>query len=176
RIDPEHSDIQIVHVHGSYWFYDCCNLRGEIEARAQAPAAQPMTMLSLLEDLLGRRSPLVIGYSGWEGDVIMTALQRRLSRPLPYNVYWFCFKRSDIAALPPWLVQHRQVHMVSPPEELRITTDDSRPSAQQAKQGTDVADGSEIHRLSAERVVERLIQELNLQAPELARNPLSFFA
>jgi hypothetical protein len=34
RIDPESEEIQVVHVHGTYWFYDCCNLRGEIEARA----------------------------------------------------------------------------------------------------------------------------------------------
>src|SRR3972149_7514452 len=26
RIHPEQNDVQIVHVHGTYWFYDCCNL------------------------------------------------------------------------------------------------------------------------------------------------------
>ena len=25
RIDPEDSNIQLIHVHGSYWFYDCRN-------------------------------------------------------------------------------------------------------------------------------------------------------
>jgi|ERR1039458_642664 hypothetical protein len=35
RIDPESAEIQIVHVHGTFWFYDGCNLRGEIEARTK---------------------------------------------------------------------------------------------------------------------------------------------
>lgn len=35
RISVESRDIQIIHVHGSYWFYDCCNLAGEIGDRAQ---------------------------------------------------------------------------------------------------------------------------------------------
>src|SRR5450631_3512683 len=35
RIDPETDDLQIVHVHGTYWFYDCCNLEGEVEARSK---------------------------------------------------------------------------------------------------------------------------------------------
>jgi len=34
RINPSQAMLQIVHLHGSYWFYDCCNLRGEVEDRA----------------------------------------------------------------------------------------------------------------------------------------------
>ena len=34
RIDPESDDIQILHVHGTYRFYDCCNLRGRLCSRA----------------------------------------------------------------------------------------------------------------------------------------------
>ena len=30
RIDPEQRDLQIVHVHGTYWFYDCCNSSYEV--------------------------------------------------------------------------------------------------------------------------------------------------
>src|SRR5882672_84217 len=36
RIDPEQNDLQLVHVHGTYWFYDCCNLQGELRERAKA--------------------------------------------------------------------------------------------------------------------------------------------
>lgn len=79
RIDPERPDIKIVHVHGTYWFYDCCNLRDEIVQRAQASTETGLTMRSLLDNILSHRSPLVIGYSGWEGDVIMEAIKRRLS-------------------------------------------------------------------------------------------------
>ena len=90
RIDPEGHDLQIVHVHGSYWFYDCCNLRGEIEDRAQPSSDTILTMGNLLDHILFQRSPIVIGYGGWDDDVIMTALKHRLrSGALAYNLYWF---------------------------------------------------------------------------------------
>ena len=81
RIHPDQDDIQIIHVHGTYWFYDCCNLLGEINERSQSSAQTSSTMASLLDRILWERSPLVIGYGGWEGDVIMTALKRRLQSP-----------------------------------------------------------------------------------------------
>ena len=36
-------------------------------------------MASMLEVILSNHSPFVIGYGGWNGDVIMEALRRRLS-------------------------------------------------------------------------------------------------
>ena len=65
RIDPEQDDIQIVHVHGSYWFYDCCNLRGELEQRAESSSQTTQTMAFLLDNILSHRSPIVLGYGGW---------------------------------------------------------------------------------------------------------------
>src|SRR5450755_3219790 len=63
RIDMRSHDIQIIHIHGSYWFYDCCNLRGEISDRAKGSSASSFTMLSTLDDILRAHSPLVVGYS-----------------------------------------------------------------------------------------------------------------
>jgi hypothetical protein len=88
RIDPEQTDVSIVHVHGTYWFYDCCNLRGEIEIRSRSSAHTTSTMASLLDRFLSRRSPLVSGYGGCEGDGIMSALKLLLQRPLAYTLYW----------------------------------------------------------------------------------------
>src|SRR6185436_18142064 len=34
RVDLHGSEPQIVHVHGTHWFYDCCNLKGELEAQS----------------------------------------------------------------------------------------------------------------------------------------------
>src|SRR2546423_9362756 len=48
--------IQIVHVHGTYWFYDCCNLKVEITQRAENPGWGPLTVPSFLEHLLWNRS------------------------------------------------------------------------------------------------------------------------
>lgn len=76
RINHTRPMVQIVHLHGSYWFYDCCNLRGELEDRARQSRQTSSTMASLLDQILWERSPLVIGYSGWEGDVFMEALRQ----------------------------------------------------------------------------------------------------
>ena len=67
--------------------------------------------------ILSRRSPLVIGYGGWEGDVLMASLKRRLQSPLPYNLYWFCHSRKDTEFLPEWLRSNLQVYIVAPPQE-----------------------------------------------------------
>jgi len=72
RIDPEKIDIQLIHVHGSYWFYDCRNTRAEIQDRAMPHSDTTLTMAALLDKILAYRAPLVIGYSGWESDVFMT--------------------------------------------------------------------------------------------------------
>ncbi|MEK7729491.1 MAG: SIR2 family protein [candidate division KSB1 bacterium] len=122
RIEAERDrDVQIVHVHGSYWFYDCCNLQHEVEGRAQSSAAPFSDMPTFLDHLLYNRSPLVLGYSGWEGDVVMSALKRRLyhnhqPNTLGYNVYWFVYDRGHIAALPEWLRAHPNVVFVAKPE------------------------------------------------------------
>ena len=67
RINPMKQILQIVHLHGSYWFYDCCNLRGELETRAEQSTQTTSTMASLLDMIFWDRAPLIIGYSGWEG-------------------------------------------------------------------------------------------------------------
>jgi hypothetical protein len=100
RINPESSDIQIVHVHGTYWFYNLCNLPGEIKDRTTDSLNQSVTMPTLLDDILRRHSAIVIGYSGWEGDVIMNALKRRLASALEHNLYWFCYRRSELSTVP----------------------------------------------------------------------------
>jgi hypothetical protein len=93
--------VQIVHVHGSHWFYDCCNLKGEIVGQARLDSAGTMTMGHLLDRILAEYSPIVVGYSGWKENVLMSALLRRLQQPsLPYNLYWFCHRHSDAADLP----------------------------------------------------------------------------
>ena len=99
RIRIESEDIQIVHVHGSYWFYDCCNLRQEIAERSNYG---PMSVL--LDQSLRDHSPIVIGYSGWDGDILLSALQRRLSSgKLGTPAFWFCYKQESVDALPAWL-------------------------------------------------------------------------
>ncbi len=151
RLDLDAKDIQIVHVHGSYWFYDLVNTDEEINERARAghgPDRSP-GMSELLSDVLRTRVPLVIGYSGWEGDVIMTALRARLKKPLRHRLHWFCFRAEAIATLPRWLTHHPDVTFVVPEED-------------------DV--------LPADHVFDELLRAFGVKAPWLTRDPLGFFA
>lgn len=185
RIDPESDDIQVLHVHGTYWFYDCCNLDGEIRARA-ATGTPHQNVSWRLSGILDRRSPIVLGYSGWEDDALMRSLKARLEAPsgLPYNLYWFCYRGETIDALPAWLVDHADVCLVVP-EPAGFP-----PGAGRASRGT--GDGGEEQptagapepvgeptgtpRLEAVTVLDRLNRALGLDEPELTRNPIGFFA
>jgi hypothetical protein len=143
RITPELGQTQIVHVHGTFQFYDVVNLKGELENRAR------FTMARLLDDIFRDRVPIVIGYSGWDGDVITKALKRRLEKkdsPLPYTLYWFC--HSTCPSLD-WLVSKSGVRFVAPDEGAT---------------------------LSAEQILDELIREMGCKEPELARRPVRFLA
>jgi hypothetical protein len=177
RIDPQKPEVQIVHVHGNYWFYDCCNLRDEIETRALFSPETSQTMASMLDNALSNHSPLVIGYSGWEGDVMMQALRRRLfpNRRLPYRLYWFCHRATEVESLPDWLRFHPDVCFVLPKAEPEETEPLPRPERVEAPEMTLSADAS-VSRLPATEVLDALVQALSLAAPELTRDPLGFFA
>ncbi len=171
RIDPERQDVQIIHVHGSYWFYDCCNLEGEIDLRAKYSAQRNQTMASLLDRILANRSPIVVGYSGWENDVIMQALKRRLNSSLPYNLYWFLHKRpkADEKPLPDWLWNHSDVKFVAP-REIQVASVATNPLASLEK-----VDELKASRLAAPQVFSAMIQSLELESPLLTQDPLQHF-
>ncbi|MGB2711915.1 MAG: SIR2 family protein [Conexibacter sp.] len=148
RIDPENDgDVQILHVHGTYQFYDCCNLVGEVSSRAAEMGPR-------LDHVLERRSPIVLGYAGWEDDVFMRALERRLgsTRQVPNNVYWFCHRREELDALPAFLRDRENVRLVAPPASPEGGT------------------------LDAAAVLRGLIQRLRISPPALTTNPIAFFA
>jgi len=171
RIDPESSEIQLVHVHGTYWFYDGCNLRAEIEARTEDSRERSVTMQSLLDNVLSRHSALVVGYAGWEGDAIMTALVRRLKGRLRNNLYWFCYRRSDADSLPIWLKEHRDVRLVLPPALP------SKPAPQPASEAglAGVAKDPEPT-LPAQSVLDKLVGAFTEKSPALTLDPIGFFA
>lgn len=145
-------------------------------------------MASLLDEILHHRSPLVIGYGGWEGDVIMAALKRRLQQPLPYNLYWFCYQQNEVNLLPDWLKSHQQVYFVVPP--LQITSqrsfDELIKGEMRLKEQLEPSPLEETkwlqrkeegqNTLPATQVMVRLIQSFDLKAPKLTNDPLGFFA
>ncbi len=187
RVSLDRPDIQIVHVHGTYWFYDCCNLRGEIEERSQATSETAFTMASLLDEILRHRSPLVVGYSGWEGDVVMTALSRRLQGRLPYNLYWFCYRKDDWRSLPDWLLGHPNAYMVLPEVQTAGRSETAEKYEAEGGPGAQLPSrtgvptsalagkGSKAPTLSAQDVFDALIQAFQLEPPKLTTDPLDFF-
>ncbi|MDQ3803260.1 MAG: SIR2 family protein [Acidobacteriota bacterium] len=188
RIDPERVDLlQLIHVHGTYWFYDSSNLREEIEKSASS-ASQ---MQPLLANILWNRSPLVVGYGGWENDVIMTSLSRRLESELPYNLYWFCYKYSDALALPPFLYDNPQVYFVVPDKPDAQASGDggtagtsSDASARSLFRQVKSAPHAEINPTKAkhdafsqpaDKVLVEMARKFGLQPPPLTKTPLPFF-
>jgi tetratricopeptide (TPR) repeat protein len=173
RIDLEAEDVQIIHVHGSYWFYDCCNLRHEIEERSRWSPETSVTMPALLDNIFLNRSPLVVGYSGWEGDVIMSAMKRRLTAGLRYNLYWFCYRQEDMAGLPEWLKANSNVSFVLPEATVGPA------AAPDGKLG-DLHLTQSFQRskpvLTATTVFDEMIRTFELDPPKLTVDPLGFLA
>src|SRR5262249_3263360 len=119
-------------------------------------------------------SPIVIGYSGWEGDVIMTALKRRLTSGLPYNLYWFCYQRTGLDPLRAFFKDHSDVCLVLPPglpgPESSGLDDDF--SALPEKFLT--APGSQST-LSAQVVLDTFVGNFTIEAPKIFLDPIGFF-
>jgi tetratricopeptide (TPR) repeat protein len=177
QIHVDSPDLQIVHVHGTFRFYDLCNSKQDIRERAADSRDQVMTMTSLLDDSLIRYSPVVMGYSGWEGDTIMTALVRRLKGRLPNNLHWFCYRRSDADALPDWLKNHRDVRIVLPPLVSPNKPDSQSADPQPPPEAklTGILTESEPT-LTAQSVLDKLVEALTGGPPSLTRDPIGFFA
>jgi tetratricopeptide (TPR) repeat protein len=174
RLATQSENRQILHVHGTYWFYDCCNLNGEIEQRTRDGAA---AVFSFLTNLLWQSSPIVIGYSGWKSDVIMTALKARLTdQVLPYNIYWFCHDHNELVDLPDWLKEHQSVRFIVP----KISSNSNDPKSPMSLDGSSeppMSSGdSSGSNLEAVTVLSRFVQRLELKEPPLFNDPLRFFA
>ncbi len=183
RMSIDSRDIQIIHVHGSYWFYDCCNLTQDITDRS---GNAPMSVM--LDQSLRAHSPLVVGYSGWEGDILMASLKRRLgSGKLGTPIYWFCYQKDAMAFLPDWLIEHNDVQFVLPDESSLTTVAsavvDSLESVSEDAPRLTITGGTEESSsnppkavLPADRVFDALVRHFKLAAPPLTVNPLSFYA
>ena len=56
--------VQIMHVHGTYKFYDCCNLENEVLRVSREKGIK--STANTIDDFLKMHAPIVIGYSGWK--------------------------------------------------------------------------------------------------------------
>jgi len=118
----------------------------------------------------------------------MTALKRRLQNPLPYNLYWFCYRRDDVDTLPDWLKYHHQVYFVGPPakESSRQTIAELNEKGKSTEKPTKEALPKDVKAFSgkkddestlpAHKVLDTIIRKFELNAPELTTDPLGFYA
>ena len=174
RVDlGDTNELFLVHVHGTYHFYDTKNLADEIKETSAHSNASPCTMAGLLDAILRDRSPLVVGYSGWENDVVMQSIKKRLSTALGYQLYWFCHHRAAADSLPAFLRDNRHVTFVVPDESRQSSpvTHDHKISAEKlAAEGAE----SKTPRLDAYEVFESLNREFDFRSPYITREPLKF--
>jgi tetratricopeptide (TPR) repeat protein len=165
QIDFEHDGIQIIHVHGTFRYYDLCNLKDEILDRAKRPDVTSVSVANRLDQLLMTKSPIIIGYGGWDGDVITGAIKRRLyglygqSMQLPYNIYWFCFDQPSFDLIPDYIREHQNVMFVMPDSVAREHKDFNRSSI-----------------LTASDVFDMIIRTSGIGKPDITKDPLCFFA
>jgi tetratricopeptide (TPR) repeat protein len=183
RLDLSNTDLlQIIHVHGTYHFYDIKNLSGEVKATAAFSEETTATMASLLDWVLRDHSPIVVGYGGWEGDVFMRALYRRLGGgSLPCSLYWCCYQRNDWQSLPDWLKKNSSVRFVVPEEPTAVGgSAPERGTSASASAGATASvletGGKSDPKLDAQFVFDELIKALEVDLPELTQNPIKFFA
>ena len=186
RLDLSNKErLQIVHVHGTYYFYDIKNLSGEVELAAAASEETTATMGSLLDAVLRDQSPIVVGYGGWDGDVFMKSLRRRLrGGTLPQPLYWCCYRRNDWQSLPEWLQTHSSVRFVEPEEPLKPNGMSVPAKEQTPTSGAIVGAAADLfghnreneNLLDSQFVFDALIQAFDLRPPELTQNPIQFFA
>ncbi|HVF49645.1 MAG TPA: SIR2 family protein [Pyrinomonadaceae bacterium] len=187
RIDPHQTDLlQLIHVHGSYLFYDSSNLSEEIEERAGNSSQMP----SLLSNFLWNRSPLVIGYSGWENDIIMKSLSRRLESDLLFNLYWFCYKYEDAFKLPKSLYENSQVYFVVPRAEgaqrpanrdgeTTVAPDASaqgKPSSAPSERNSVSKRQHDEFSLPSDVVLGEMVKKFELERPAVIKSTLPFMA
>lgn len=163
RVRTDLEEVQIVHVHGTFKYFDCCNTADEIEDRAEN------TLINrLLTGVLLNRTPLILGYGGWENDVVMSNLRQRIEGvTLGHNIYWFCYKCEDLSSLPEWLTGHRNVFFVVPEEKGKVS------SSKIEEEEAVITDGTA--ELAASRVLDGFLDRYKPKPLPLTTDPLKFF-
>jgi tetratricopeptide (TPR) repeat protein len=145
-------------------------------------------MTLMLYEQMRDLSPIVVGYSGWEGDIIMSAVRRRLeSGRLANPIFWFCFRRGSMDDLPDWLTSDPDVLFVLPDDATAKAK--SGPEPQPVQQGFSslpipgeaIESGKPLDEekestLTAVQVFDALITGFGLSTPDLTKDPLNFYA
>ncbi len=166
-VNNQTKDIQIVHVHGTYNFYDCANLKSEIDNVASQSGI--ISSYRLLSSFLSNQAPIVVGYSGWENDVIMTCLKERLSQPTPLQFIWVCYDIDSFRRLPDWLKNSDSINFVVPEKDL--------PDCKDEKDSVGFLEKNEnTFKNDATTFFRRIKAEFNIASPTIFSDPYSYYS
>jgi tetratricopeptide (TPR) repeat protein len=164
RFKLERDEIQIIHTHGTYKFYDICNTQNEIEDRAGTKK-----LSESLKEIFVNRSPIVIGYSGWKSDSIMTVLDSFLDsrRYLENNIYWFCYEKEEaLKTLPEKLKEH--------PNVVFVVADKHEPTVEK-EFGELRLYNKPITKLSSDEVLNEFIKVIKIELPVPFKYPIEYY-
>ena len=158
RFKLERDEIQIIHTHGTYKFYDICNSREEVKERAIELSEELKTIFKIY-------SPIVIGYSGWSSDAIMTALNSVLDsrRSFENNIYWFCYDDEAFNTLQ--IKEHPNVVTVVPSHEQTVDKESGELRLY----------NKPITKLRSDEVFSEFIRLIGIEPPIAFRNPIEYY-
>ncbi len=164
-VSNQNKDIQIIHVHGTFDFYDCANLEKEIDDVASQKGV--VASSQLLSSFLSNQAPIIVGYSGWENDVIMQCLKERLKYPTPLQYIWVCYNKQSYLDLPDWIKGNDSVIFVIPESDNSDCGENGVPLAWNASGNVDTID--------ATMFFKRIISNFKLKAPLIFTDPYSYY-
>lgn len=165
-VSNQTKDIQVIHVHGTFNFYDCANLEKEIDNVASQTGA--VSSAQLLSSFLANQAPIIVGYSGWENDVIMRCLKERLNYPTPLQYIWICYNKQSYLNLPDWIKEKDSVIFVIPESDSGECSEASDTLAWDAS--------SSVASIDATMFFKRIISSFKLKAPLIFTDPYSYYS
>lgn len=171
-VNSHNKEIQIIHVHGTYNFYDCANLEKEISDVSRA--SDIVSSARIVEDFLRSQAPIIVGYSGWENDVIMSRIKERLKNTVPYKYIWVCYSKEAYLQLPKWLIENDNIEFVYP---FIHNDDDCRKEGKSIKNrflnsGID----EQANFIQATMFFSKLIAKFKIEVPKLFTNPSLYYS
>lgn len=168
--------IQIAHIHGTYHFYNSCNTFEEI--LSVKGNSGRLSVTNILDEFFKHKTPIVIGYSGWEEDVIMSRLHDSLAAPLGHIILWYCYDKESYLNLPDWLKESDSVKFILPKESLDCSADlmienDLEEIKVDFDEHDTEADGNKLY---ASDVLNALISKFDIERPDLFSNPFRYYS
>lgn len=164
-VSNQTKDIQVVHVHGTYNFYDCANLEKEIDN--VATQSDTISSARVLSSFLSNQAPIIVGYSGWENDVIMRCLKERLSFATPLQYIWICYDEQCYSNLPEWIKQSDSVIFVVP----KLENNNCEEKCENLWDNT-----CNVDVIDATMFFKRIISTFQLKAPLIFTNPHLYYS